>query len=77
MPDAPKHIKELDLLSDDVQAAKKKNVLDPVTLAKLLFAAHKVGITKTAALKIIESGHPDYRAGALTLIARIKKKKQS
>jgi hypothetical protein len=79
MADAQKYIKELDLLMDEVErrATEKNNSLNAETLAKLLFAAHEVGITKMAALKIIESGYPDYKAGAMTLLARIKKKKRS
>ncbi len=76
MADAKKYIKELDLLMDEVErrATEKKDALNAETLAKLLFAAHEVGIKKAAALKIIESGYPDYKAGAMTLIATIRKK---
>ena len=79
MADAKKYIKELDLLMAEVErrATEKKNALAAETLFKLLFAAHEVGIKKMAALKIIESGYPDYKAGAMTLIARIKKKRSN
>ena len=77
MSDAKQYIRELDLLMDEVEhhARAKRNALAAETLAKLLFAANDVGIKKMAALKVIESGCPNYKAGAMTLIERIRRKR--
>ena len=76
MRDAKQYIKTLDLLVDEVQqtAASEQEFLKASTLAKLLFAAEEVGISRTKSLKLIESGYPDFKAGAILLIERIKRR---